>query len=133
MLSGFGECMEKYFQVEQVVFNVSRHANFANLVNRIDWFSNQTVNQVRIDELIAAERALTTSELSDLAVSLGFQNTQALNDFGCNTQTDINIIRSSITSVANEDVGIVYNSSEKYYPDQTKIHVPARPRGNVSG
>ncbi|MGG7034057.1 MAG: hypothetical protein ACI7YS_02545 [Flavobacterium sp.] len=133
MLNGFGECMQKYFQLEQVAFNVSRHANFANLVNRIDWFSNQTVNQVRIDELIAAERALTTSELSDLAVSLGFQNTQALNDFGCNTETDINIIKGSITSVASEDEIVVLNSASKYYPDQTKIHVPSEVQGGNLG
>ncbi|MGG7036434.1 MAG: hypothetical protein ACI7YS_14745 [Flavobacterium sp.] len=123
MIGGFSECTGKYVQLEQTAFALSRSTHFDNLVNLMNDFKNRPVNQPRIDELIVKD-SLTTAETTDLAVSLGFQNVQAMNDFQCNLSQNSNIIQNDYiipNSNSSQYQKIIPNSASRYYPDQNRV------------
>ncbi len=117
MLNGFGECMQKYFQLEQVAFNMSRDMVYSDLTAKMINFHNQNViNQTRIDEL-ARKDVLTTLETEEFATNLGFQNSETMTTFHNIIMDDMEFLYNNYLEPASNRLNqqsIILNMSDRY-------------------
>lgn len=117
MTSGFGECMQKYFKLEQVAFNMSRDVNFVNIVSKLNSIAGRSYDSVTVDALNSRGLSnLTPFEKTNLAIALGFNNIEEANTFDTNNYNDMFQIvqKFDLTSYPLLQQHVIFESAIKY-------------------
>ncbi|MGG7034058.1 MAG: hypothetical protein ACI7YS_02550 [Flavobacterium sp.] len=120
MLNGFGECMQKYFQLEQVAFNLSESNVYIDFLNRLDQSGGPVIIELsRVQELNARGwQNLNINEKTELTTGLGFQNTESFEFYATTNFDSMKNINNNYLQPNNiatlSDQQIIFNSANRY-------------------